>query len=243
MDSVQKKKVAIIFYGLTRSLKKTYPSFKNNIFDVLTNAGYTYTTFMHTYHIDGPYKNDWSKENCKEYDNNQHTILNPNYLLIDKQDTILANLNIESFYTKLGNWTGMTPELTRFLIRNLALGLYSKKRITEYLFRTGIIYDYVIIMRPDYIILNKFDVSWFSELGPDSLIIPDRDGYRGCNDRMCIAKPNVALYYGCMFDYLLEYSRQKSIVSEEFCLDMLEKANLTIIKKTINYKMVRANNN
>ena len=209
----------------------------------MTNAGYSYTTFMHTYHINGPYENEWANEKCKEYDNNQYAVLGPNYLLIDKQDTILEHLNIESFYTNLGNWTGMTPELTRLLIRNLALALYSKKRITEYLFRTDIKYDYVIIMRPDYIILNKFNVDWLSELGPNSIIIPERDWYKGCNDRMCIAKPNVALYYGCMFDYLLEYSRQKSIVSEHFCLDMLQKANLTIIKKPIDYTMIRANNN
>ena len=234
-----KPNVAIVFYGLTRSLVKTFPSFKTNIFDVLNDAGYSYTTFMHTYHIEGAYTNTWAKEYCTAYDNTQHTVLNPDHLIIDSHDEIVKTLSIESYYTKLGNWTNLSSEMTRFLIRNLALGLYSKKRIMEYLRDTGIPYDYVIIMRPDYTILTKFNIDWFSELGPNSIIIPERDWYRGCNDRLCIATLDNALYYGSFFDYLLEYSRTKSIVSEHYCLDMIQKRNLTIIKKPINYSMIR----
>lgn len=236
-------KIAIVFYGLTRSLRKTYPSIKANIFDVLTQAGYSYTTYMHTYQIDGTYTNSWAKEHCSNYDNTQHTVLQPDHLLFDNQASCLETLSIESYYTKLGNWTNLSPEMTRFLIRNLALGLYSKKRITDYLVSTGIQYDYVIIMRPDYTILRPLCMNWFSELGPDSIIIPERDWFHGCNDRMCIAKPSVAFYYGTLFTELLDYSRSTSIISERFCLDMLKKRNLTIIGKPIDYTMTRAENN
>lgn len=237
------KQVAIVFYGLTRSLKRTYLSIKTNIFDVLSRSGYTYTIYMHTYHIDGSYTNIRANEHCRNYDNTQHTILNPHYLLVENQDDCLKSLNIESYYTKLGNWTGMTPEITRYLIQNLVLALYSKKKIMEYLSNTGIQYDYIIIMRPDFRILTEIDISWFSELGTKSIIIPERDWFCGCNDRMCIATPDVALYYGNLYDQLLEYSKNKSIVSERFCLDMLNKQGLTIIKKPIEYTMVRADNN
>lgn len=232
--------VAIVFYGLTRSLRKTYPSIKQNVFDILAEAGYTYTTYMHTYRIDGQYTNMWAKESCSRYDNTQYEILNPTYLLVEDQSSCLETLSIESYYTKLGNWTNLSQEMTRYLIRNLALALYSKKRIMEYLSNTRIQYDYIIIMRPDYTILTPLNISWLSELGPDSIIIPERDWYHGCNDRLCIARPNVALYYGTLFDHLLEYSRNTSIISERFCLDMLKKRNIVIIKKPIDYKMIRA---
>lgn len=46
------KRVAIAFYGLTRSLKYTIQSIRENIFEKLTEVGFEYHVYVHTYSLD-----------------------------------------------------------------------------------------------------------------------------------------------------------------------------------------------
>ena len=63
------KRVAIILFGLTRSLSKTVDSLKENLFNVLKDNFMEYDIFIHTYKINGSYKNEWSGENTDSYIN------------------------------------------------------------------------------------------------------------------------------------------------------------------------------
>lgn len=45
------KRVALAFYGLTRSLSYTIDSIRSNIMRPLTEAGYTYDVYLHTYDL------------------------------------------------------------------------------------------------------------------------------------------------------------------------------------------------
>ena len=45
------KHVALAFYGLTRSLGYTIDSIRQNIFGPLSEAGYTYDVYLHTYDL------------------------------------------------------------------------------------------------------------------------------------------------------------------------------------------------
>lgn len=54
-----------------------------------------------------------------------------------------------SNFNKLGNWTGMSKNMTKYLIRNMVLALYSKKKITLLFDKYIDEYDYAIIIRPD----------------------------------------------------------------------------------------------
>lgn len=45
------ERVAICFYGLTRSLKWTLPSIRRRMFDVLRHNGMELDVFVHTYHL------------------------------------------------------------------------------------------------------------------------------------------------------------------------------------------------
>jgi hypothetical protein len=231
-------KIAIIFFGLTRSLDVTYNSIKQNLFDVLTQHNINYNIYMHTYHIKGSYVNPWSHERCVRYDNTKHKILNPKYLLIDDQDEVLKKFNMNDYYSKLEIWA-ISLDLTKYLIRNMVLALYSKKRITELFEKNSSQYDYVIIMRPDMKILNKFDVNCLSLLNDTNIIIPDVEHYSGYNDRICVSGVKNALYYGKLYDHLLEYSRTKPIASERFLFDMLKNKNIDAIQQRIDYEIVR----
>jgi hypothetical protein len=77
------KHVALAFYGLTRSLRYTIESIRSNIFAPLTESGYTYDVYLHTYDLER-LVNQRSKEsgflNTTEW-----TLLNPDFHRITDQ--------------------------------------------------------------------------------------------------------------------------------------------------------------
>jgi hypothetical protein len=232
-------KVAILFFGLTRTLSSTIDSIRCNLLNVLSELNMEYDIFIHTYKINGKYENNWSKESVDEYVNEDiEKLLNPKYSIFDNQDEIIEKINFDEYYSNLGNWTGMSEDMTKYLIRNLVLALYSKKRITEILEIHQEKYEYVIFIRPDTLFLDKVRVD-FNTLTDHNVIIPDTEWNRGCNDRFAICTTSVALYYGFLLDHLLEYSKHISIISEKYLLDMLTNKKIYIIPQNINYKTLR----
>jgi hypothetical protein len=234
--------VAIIFYGLSRTLSKTVESIKKKILDPLKNNNIDYDIFIHTYKINGSYHNEWSKESVDIYKNeNIEELINPDYFIYDNQEDIVNMINFDEYYTKLGTWHGLSgnTDFIKYLIRNMCLALYSKKRIIEVFEKHKNVYDYCIISRPDLEFKNELDVKWFDELKNNNIIIPSNDWWHGVNDRFCIGRPEIILFYGKLFDYLKKYSSRKSICSEEYLLDMLNYAKINIIKKNIEYSTIR----
>jgi hypothetical protein len=236
-----KKKVAILFYGLTRTLEKTINSIKEKLLTPLNKNNYEYDIFIHTYKIHGSYTNIWSGESVTNYINEDiEKILNPKYYIFDDQETIINTIDFNEYYTKLGNWSGsMSPELTKYLIKNMCLALYSKKQITLLFEQYKDDYDYAIIIRPDMRIDTKIDINRFKELNNKNIILPSKHWFHGCNDRFCIGKPDIILYCGKLFDELKEYSCRKSIISELFFKDKLNEKSISIITADIEYENLR----
>lgn len=233
-------KVAILFFGLSRTLEKTIISLKENLFDVLDEHSIQYDIFIHTYKIFGPYINIWSGEMVDDYNNEDiETLLKPKHFIFDNQKTIANSIDFNKYYKKIGNWTGMSEDLTKYLIKNMTLALYSKKQITQLFDKNINDYDYAIIIRPDTQLHTRFDVNYFKELNENNIIVPEKDWYSGCNDRICVGKPTVISYYGKLFDELKTYSEKKSIVSEVFLLDKLNERSINIITKPIQYDNLR----
>jgi hypothetical protein len=121
----------------------------------------------------------------------------------------------------------------------MCLALYSKKRITQLFDEHKDEYDYAIIIRPDTELHNKINTDYFNELNDNNIIIPEKDWWGGCNDRICIGTPDVVSYYGKLFDDLKTYSENKSIISELYLLDKLNEKSINIISKNIEYRNVR----
>ena len=233
-------KIAIIFYGLTRSLNKTINSIRKNIFNVLDRHNIQYDIYIHTYKINGSYKNIWSGEETNNYQNEDIiSLLHPKYYLFDEQSNVENSIDFNEYYTFL-NWNGFFPQdMVKYIIKNLVLALYSKNKITQLFNQNKSQYDYAIISRPDLEITNELDINYFHQLNNNNIIIPEQDSYEGCNDRFCIGTPSIISYYGTLYNKLLQYSKQKNIISECYLLDMLNDENINIIKKNISYNTVR----
>lgn len=236
------KKVAILFFGLTRTLGRTHESIKKNLFKPLRDNFINYDIFIHTNKIHGEYTNPWSGEKTANYNNEDiDALLQPKYFIYDNQEEIINNINFDTYYTNIGTWEGLvSEELTKYLIKNMCLALYSKKQITLLFDKNIEEYDYAIIIRPDMYMHTKIDINFFNELNDNNIIVPSQDWYNGsCNDRFCIGKPSIVSYYGKLFDDLQEYSKHKSIVSERYLMDKLTERGINIIPKHIKYENLR----
>jgi hypothetical protein len=141
----------------------------------------------------------------------------------------------------LSNWKGCanTPEMKRYLVRNMILALHSKKMVTQLFKEHKNEYDYVIITRPDQMLNAKVNTNAFSLLNDRNIIIPYEHSYHGYNDRFCIAKPDVAIKYGTAFYVLKLYSQISTVVSEVFMKDYLKSFGLKIIFSPIKTQLIR----
>lgn len=238
---MEKRNVAVLFFGLTRSLKNIYDNLKKHIFDELTNNNFSYDTFIHTYKLDNPYINPWSGEKITDYDNKAYEVLNPKYYIIENQNEVEKRLNINSYCSHLSNWKGCanTPQMKRYLVRNMVLALHSKKMVTKLFEKYKSNYDYVIITRPDQMLYTKININSFSLLNDKNIIIPYEHSYFGYNDRFCIAKPDIAIKYGTALNILQKYSTITSIVSEVYMKDYLNLLGLKIIFSPIKTQLIR----
>jgi hypothetical protein len=239
------KKIAVIFYGLTRSLSKTINSLKENLFNNLTKRSIDYDIFIHTYKINGVYYNCWSNEYTNNYYNEDvQRLLNPKYYIYDNQEDVINSINFYEYYSNLGDWLdpNNSPEKVKYLIKNMCLALYSKKKITKLFEKYKNEYNYAIIIRPDLFLKNQINFDCLDKLDNKNIFIPESEWFWGVNDKLCIASVDVIIYYGTLFDDLKEYSKIKSINSENYLKDKLIEKGIKINKLHIEYDIIRIQN-
>ena len=233
--NLKKRKIAILFFGLARTITSVYPSLKQNIFDVLTNNNIDYDIFVHTYALPNPYVNPWTKTVINDYDNQSFKILNPKAFIIENQNNVERRLNIPSYFAKLSDWAqcANTPELKCSFVRNMVLAQHSKKMVTSLFAKNKNDYDYVMFTRPDQVLHTPIIPSSLLLLNNNNIIVPKEHSYLGVNDRLCFATPYIGIIYGNSFNLLLPYSEQKSIISEVFLQHYLKINKIGIIYSPI----------
>jgi hypothetical protein len=124
-------KIALVFWGLTRSLKFTIKSIHTYIFNILKINNIDYDIFLHTYKLNNTYSNKRSKEFNIKLDFDEYNLLNPNYFIYDNLEEIKEKLNLKKYRTNKDPWDSNYNSVDNFI-----LSLYSKKRITNLLLGT-----------------------------------------------------------------------------------------------------------
>jgi len=204
-------KVALCFWGLTRSLKFTHKSIQDKILNVLKNASINYTIFLHTYKFKSKYYNPRAKEVGLTLDFDDYKLLNANFVQIDDQDEIKKQLNLQQYRYQHDPWN------TNYIcVDNFICAMYSKKQLGKMVENSGQEFDRIIFLRPDVKFLNNFDVSWLSLVNNNNVIIPGFALFSEFNDRFCIANCKNAQIYCNLFDNMLEYSKAHPLHSETF---------------------------
>lgn len=234
-------KVAIGFFGITRSLKYTVESIKQNIFHVLKSNNIDYDVYIHSYRLT-TYKNKRTGEcieDPSEIDNEEYKLLNPQYFTQDNQDEIAIKLNLLSYRTHEDPWNTQYNSVDNYI-----LGSYSKHIVTQMIDNNIQEYDYILFVRPDCLYLDKLNVGYFDLINDTTIVIPDNEGFGvyNLNDRFAITNSKNFKIYGDIFLSLLNISKKKPLHSETILGDILIGQNkLNIRKVKFNFSRIRCN--
>lgn len=216
-------KVALAFWGITRSLKYTIRSIKKNILNVLKESNIKYDIYIHTYKVDSVYSNKRAGEKEFVLDCNEYKLLNPYRVKIDSQEYIKKKLNMKRFRTHADPWNSNYQTVDNFIC-----AMYSKMKVTKLIEETDK-YDYIIFLRPDVKYLNKFNIKFFNLVNNDTICIPNFHLFSNFNDRFCITDYKNAMLYGKLYNEMLLYSKNNKLHSETF--------NNYFIRKIYNLKI------
>ena len=227
----RKPKVAVCFYGLTRSLKYTIDSIKTNILKKLDDAGIDYDIILHTYDLQH-LKLIRSGENSK-LDVNEWKLLNPKYHQIDNQEEFDKSYNYE-YVKSFGDAWNTNFQNTYNLIRQFN----SLQKVWQLSEKANVNYDCYLFLRPDLKYTTPLDTSQIIESmnNHDNIYTPSWSVFRGYNDRMSIGSKKSMKVYANRIDEVNKYLdlTKKPLHAERFLKHVLDKNKL----KNKEFKMV-----
>lgn len=241
-------RVAICYFGLTRSTRYVYQSHQQHLFNVLKQNNIDYKTFMHTWKVDQNIV--WDKTYKQPIDNEEYKLLNPDVYVIDNQNEytneLMTNFH-KYFYAHIFSTVGHNErgEWLPMLIRNHMCALESQRRV--FLLTQSEEFDAFIFIRPDALLLNHLDVSFIQTLQPNDIVLIQptslqNSSWEGYNDQFFIGHPCTISKYVNRIDEIEEFRKtQGRIVSEKYVKYIVDKYKYN--KRWINFQtnLVRPN--
>jgi len=231
-------KIALCFFGITRSLRYTIDSIKDNILEELNKNNIEYDILLHTYFLDSYINYRVNTESIKDMDNDEYKLLKAKYVQIDNQDKIKKEINMEQYRTHKDPWHTKYNSVDNFI-----LAQYSKLQIVKMIEKSENSYDYIIYLRPDVLYLYKFNIDFLNRIKDNIICIP-KDSLFGkyrFNDRFAITNKETYKIYGNVFNDLLEISKNQPLHSETILGERLYNNNIKIDYIRIKFRRIRAN--
>jgi hypothetical protein len=93
----ERPRIAVCFFGLTRSLKYTLPTIQGNLLGPINRAGYAVDVFLHTYNDVAHLNNPRTGENS-DLDQKEWQILEPLDAVLTSQTTFLRSIKCDPTY-------------------------------------------------------------------------------------------------------------------------------------------------
>jgi hypothetical protein len=218
-------KIAICYWGMTRSTKLVYKSHFLNFFYLLKYNNIDYKVFMHTWKVENDVNIIWEKASNIPIDYQEYTLLQPHYYKIDEQKLFTDKINFNDYFNKelYDKYGGDTHHEWRpQLIMNHLCALESQKRVYKMVNDSSEEFDFIIFIRPDVMITNNFDVNILN--ADFDIIIPGYDHHEGYNDRFAILPFNTASNYACRIDEIIDFRKNYGrIVSEKYVKFIINK--------------------
>ena len=229
-------KIALAFWGLTRSLKYTINSINEKILDILKKNNIDYKIFIHTWIINGNYNNARAKEKNIVVDNEEYKLLNPNFVELHDQDEFKNNINFKAFRTHKDPWNTNYETVDNFIC-----AMFSKSRCTKLINDSKEHFDYIIFLRPDVLYKTNFDFNFLKKVDNNNICIPNFALFNKFNDRFCISNMKTYKLYGDVFSKLFHYSKKYPLHSETFYYNLITGNGIKINYIPFYFTRVRAN--
>jgi len=233
-------KVAIGFFGLTRSLRYTIYSITTNIYNVFKANNIEYDVFIHTYSLSS-YSNIRNKEMITDKEeiarlNNEYKLLKADYIDIHEQDEVKKKINMKLYRTHRDPFNSSYNSVDNFI-----LAQYSKSKLVKLIEGTGNTYDYILFVRPDCLYKTPISINYLSHVNDNTICIPKYDlyGKYQFNDRFSITNMKTYKLYGETFRHLLYISRLEVLHSETIIGKLMKSHKLNIVKIPFKFTIVR----
>ncbi|WP_157968910.1 hypothetical protein [Tropicimonas sp. IMCC34011] len=195
-------KVAICFFGITRSLARTIGSIEQNILEPARAVGEvrTFAHFFRQVEINNPRSGEKG-----QLPQNEHTLLAADSLELEEPDVVID----PALFLRIKKFGDEYIDEFRS-IRNLLHQLYSLKQVSSAALSWGA--DIYVFARPDIIYHDSFDrVLYKATNAPDNTIfIPNWANWGpGYNDRFCV----------CVGERAVRAYTERILQVERFCAD------------------------
>ena len=231
-------RIALGFWGITRSLKYTIQSIKQHIIEPMQKQNIEIIIYMHTYSVKSTYNNIRTNELHIQLDNDEYKLLNPHYIQIDDQDEIKKQINIHQYRTHPDPWNTNYNSVDNFIC-----AMYSKQQLVNMIMTSNHKFDYVMFLRPDVLYKNPINTALFNHVRNHTICVPNFALYYQFNDRFAITNMITYKIYGAIFNDLLEYSKHCSLHSEQCQSRILQRTPMRLVYIPVFFNRVRFNGN
>lgn len=237
------KKCAILYFGLLRSVSNVYETHNINLKNELSKHNIDYKVFVHSWKTENNHQKVWNKLIDTKQNYNDYKFLNPHKVKFEKQKTFIDNIDFSKyFYKKIFDTIGDSHdgEWLPFLVKNHLCALESQKRVLNMAKQEY--FDYVIFIRPDVMIKNKFPIETsikYLDNNENGIIITNFEHNEGYNDRFAMINMKYASEYANRINYLSTYRKNYGrIVSEKYTKFIVDKYYKPLFV-TFNFDLIR----
>lgn len=231
-------RVALLFFGLTRSLKFTLNSIEGHVFKPLHDSGTAYDVFLHTYVSTKPFTNPRAREFGVALDPDEWNLLSPKGVDIENLEEVRDGIPLQEYRTHPDPWN------TNYVsVDNFVLASRSRERVMRLVKETSdrerSTYDYFVFIRPDCRYLTDLSRNMLEAAGDSIIVVPDFHLFP-MNDRFAICTPVSLEAYGGAYQDLLAYSRCRPCHAEQFLTHRLRERGISTINVRFRFNRVRA---
>eukprot|EP00892_Ulva_mutabilis_P003127 jgi/Ulvmu1/12815/UM097_0044.1 len=211
-------RVALLFFGLTRSLKYTLPSIESNVVGPLQALGLQVDVYLHTY-------NDTDDASSRQTSSEEWRLLKPTAHVITSQELFLNTSQPlrDACWGKGTGWVKAPKVVQQRNTQNLLCQLNSLQEVGDLWLRHSAVHRLrhhaVIYLRPDVLYTDPLPVEAITNMTEEAVTIPDWAHYTGMNDRFAALGPRSAAQWKMRLAYTLSHCLDKPLHAEMFAQD------------------------
>ena len=207
-NNFQKPKVAVLLYGLSRSMEFTVSSIQKNVLSELSRGGVAYSVFVDGVFVKDTITNPRSNEFNTSYDISEWSALGPKVMSVTIHEEFLQDY---AFLVHKALSKGDSFSNGGVSIGNGIESLLSLRNATKLMTTSRKYFDGVIVLRPDLEYLDPIDLDLLHQsIRLGFIVTPSWQRHLGENDRFAYGAWDAMVMYGNRIDHFPRYMSTSS---------------------------------